>query len=437
MHFRDLTRKITRVSIDSFRERSKDRKVVLLYPWTNYRNIFLSYFLDNARDNLLYYRILQDQASLSTWLADLVSEFNKVIGDFGHNLRNALQDGQPAQLAEALAADLGSYSNDQVILFLDEFDRTPHDEPFRKFVRALVDSLPAHVQVAVSSRLLTYEPWHSIVADGSAVVLGTEHRKDDVMFTVEETPKPQLEVYALGRGYALVNGKEITNWDGALPRNLFFYFIDHPLVTRDQIFEVFWPDLSVKEATNVFHVTKRKISERIGMKIDDSGSYELTQYSGGFYMPSDKIVRHYDVGDFQEAVERATIAGSEVEEEMLLRRAIDIYKAPMLQTINMSWVEERREQLRMLSAQALIGMGRLCKKRQEFEQALGFFVRALKEVPEREDVHRSVMTIYAELGRFDDARDQYRRLENMLRDTLNIEPSKDTKALLETINARG
>ena len=106
-----------------------------------------------------------------------------------------------------------------------------------------------------------------MVARGDAIVLGTDQRKDDMMFTVEATPKPQLEVYAFGRGHALVNGLPITNWDGALPRNLFFFFMDHPLVTRDEIFETFWPDLSVKEATNVFHVTKRKITERISMKI--------------------------------------------------------------------------------------------------------------------------------------------------------------------------
>ena len=32
-----------------------------------------------------------------------------------------------------------------------------------------------------------------------------------------------------------VNGTPITNWDGALPRNLFFFFMDHPLVTRDEM----------------------------------------------------------------------------------------------------------------------------------------------------------------------------------------------------------
>src|SRR5215813_9930867 len=151
------------------------------------------------------------------------------------------------------------------------------------------------------------------------------------MFRIEQAPKPQLEVYSLGRGYALVNGQPITNWDGALPRNLFFYFMDRNLVTRREIFEVFWPDLSVKEATNVFHVTKRKISERIGMKIQPEGNYELTQYSGGFYVPGDKLVRHYDVNDFQAAIERAMITADEDEEERLLLQAVEYYKADYLQ----------------------------------------------------------------------------------------------------------
>jgi two-component SAPR family response regulator len=253
------------------------------------------------------------------------------------------------------------------------------------------------------------------------------------MFTVEERPKPQLEVYALGRGYALVNGQQITNWDGALPRNLFFFFIDRPLVTRDEIFEMFWPNLSIKEATNVFHVTKRKISERITMKVETSGNYELTQYSSGFYMPSDKVVRHYDVSDFQEAVEQALVATDERKEELLLSRAIDLYKAPFLQTISMSWVEDRRDHLRQLYAQALIGMGRIQQRRGDRERALGFFARSLKEAPEREDIHRDVMRLYLDLGMVNDARMQYERLEEVLEATVGVKPSRESREVYEQI----
>jgi two-component SAPR family response regulator len=307
------------------------------------------------------------------------------------------------------------------------------DDHFNEFIRALVSALPDNVQIAFSSRLLTYQPWYDMVARNEAIVLGTDQRKNDMMFTVEAQPKPQLEVYGFGRGHALANGMPITNWDGALPRNLFFFFMDHPLVTRDEIFETFWPDLSVKDATNVFHVTKRKITERISLKITSDGNYELTQYNSGFYMPSEKIIRHYDVSDFQEAVDKALVAGSEKEEIALLSRSIDIYRTPFLQTIDMEWVRQRRDNLRQLYAQALINLGRIYQRHNENQQAIGFFTRALKETPEREDIHRQLMSLYQKLGLHDDAISQYLKLEMILQERLKIAPSRETRELYERI----
>jgi len=276
---------VTTVSLDSFRERSAGKKVILLYPWTNYRNLFLSHFLSNTSEGLLYYRIPQDHTNLNDWVSELANELNDVLKGFGDQVRDVIAgNGSPSELGEALAADLARFRDQNktpVVLYIDELDRVSLNGDFNDFFSQLVAALPGDVQIALSSRLLTYQPWYDMVASGEALVLGTEHHKNDLMFTVEENPKPQLEVYALGRGYALVNGQEITNWDGALPRNLFFFFMDNPLITRDEIFATFWPGLSVKEATNVFHVTKRKISERISMKVAETGSYELTQYTSG------------------------------------------------------------------------------------------------------------------------------------------------------------
>lgn len=425
---------VTQISLDSFRERAAGKKVILLYPWTNYRNLFLSHFLANDSSGFLYYRIPDATTSLYGWISDLVNELNNVVGDFGDRVRQLPPDAAPEQLGEALAADLAAYPVKPSVLFIDELDRFQQEDTFDRFITALVKVISPDTQIAVSSRLLTYQPWYDMVARGDAVILGTEHRKNNVMFTLEDAPKPQLEVYALGRGYALVNGQPVTNWDGALPRNLFFFFIDHPLVTRDEIFQTFWPDLSIKEATNVFHVTKRKIGERIAMKLG-GGEYELTQYSSGFYIPGDNLVRHYDVSDFLEAVEQAMIATDERQEEALYRRAIEIYKAPFLHTVSMPWADSRREQLRIHYAQALIGMGRIEQRRENAYAALGYYSRTLKETPEREDIHREVMRIYITLGMLQDALDQYRRLEEVLMTSVGIGPAKETRELYEQITA--
>lgn len=428
-----LARNVTNISFESFRELSKDKKVILLYPWANFRNIFLSYFLDELQEGLLYHRIPENMESLAEWVQGLLDEIKHVVPDFGGQLASAVQSGNASTMGEALAQDLAQIKSDRVVLFIDELDRVPQDADLREFISALVDNLSDGSQLAVNSRLLTYDPWINWVNSDDAVVLGTAHRRNNLMFTKEEIPKPQLEVYAFGRGHVITNGREIRNWDGALPRNLFFYFIDNPLVTRNQIFQVFWPRLSVKDATNVYHVTKRKITERISMNVDDDENYELTSYSAGFYMPSNKVVRHYDVFDFEEAIEQALVSEDAHEQEVLFSHAIDIYKGPFLQTVTLPWVEERRAQLQEVYAEALIGMARLQVAQEAWEEALGFYARALKEAPQREDVHRDAMQMYINLGRPDDAKAQYKALEVHLKKTVGVPPSHDSKELLNSI----
>lgn len=426
---------VTRVSLESFRERSAGKRAVLLYPWTNYRQLFLGHFLAAQEDGLLYYALPHEMETVAEWMTDLVAQFNLVLDDFGSNLRAALPDADAPALGQAFVQDLAAVSSDHVTLFIDELDRMTFDDHFTQFITTTVSALPDHVQLAFSSRMLLHKPWSQMVKDGKAIVLGTEYRKNDMMFTVEDENKPQLEIYGFGSGHALVDGQEIVTWDGALPRNLFFYFVDNPLVTRDDIFATFWPTLSVKEATNVFHVTKRKISERISDRVSDGENYELTQYSAGFYMPSDKVVRHYDVDDFEEAIENATITNDIVERETLLRRAIDLYTSPFLETIDMPWVEERRQHLRQVYAQALASMGHLQKEKGEADAALGFFVRATKETPEREDIHREIMKIYIDKDMPNDAKAQYETLANFLKEEYEIEPSQTSQSVLETIES--
>ena len=429
-----LSHVVTSVSFDSFRASSEGKKVILLYPWTNHRNIFLSYFLNDLSEGLLYYRLPEHISGLAHWVRGLVDEVRFIDAGFGQSLENTLADGTASEIGEALAADLDALELERVVLYLDELDRIPQDEEFRQFMNAAIANLPDRAQLVINSRLLTYDPWISWVNRDEVVVLGTEHRSSNLLFAKESNLKPQLEVYAFGRGHAVSNGREISSWDGALPRNLFFYFIDNPLVTRDQIFEIFWPKLSVRDATNVFHVTKRKITERISVYVDDGNNYELTTYSTGFYVPSDKVVRHYDVADFEGAMEGALLSNDARERELLYLRAIEIYKAPFLHPVRLPWVEARRNQLKSMYAEALIGMARLKTEQGAWEEALGYYAQALKEVPQREDIHRGAMQMYINLGRNADARQQYTLLERLLKRKLGVKPSGETQALLEQLN---
>ncbi len=425
-----ISHDVTNVSFESFLTITQGKKLVLLYPWTNYRNVFLSYFLTGLSDGLLYYRVPDSGGTTATWVRGLMESIKQTSEGFGAQLAEVLDEGAPAEIGGALAADLATLDRDRVILYLDELDRVPHDDAFQQFIACLIENLADGAQLAVNSRLLTYDPWIEWVNRDEAVVLGTSNQRNHLIFNKARELKPQLEVYAFGRGHAVSNGREIQSWDGALPRNLFFYFIDNPLVTRDQIFEIFWPKLSIRDATNVFHVTKRKITERISMMVSGGGSYELTTYSTGFYVPGDKIVRHYDVADFEQAIEGALLSTDPAVRQTLYREAIDMYKAPFLFPLNLPWVEARRKQLQAMYSEALNGMARLKAEEQAWEESLGFYVRALRESPQREDFHRGAMRMYINLGRNADAWQHYLLLEKQLKRSLGVKPSRETQELL-------
>jgi DNA-binding SARP family transcriptional activator len=226
-----------------------------------------------------------------------------------------------------------------------------------------------------------------------------------------------LEVKGFGSGHALLNGRPIDNWDGALPRNLFFYLIDRGMATRNQIFETFWPEMPVREATNVFHVTKRKISEVLGT--------DLTYYWSGFYRLSPEIELSYDISLFSQMMQESAIA-SHQNAQRLLTQAIWLYRGDFLTSIHddVVWVAQRRSELLQTYGDALITRAKTFEHAGDKLEALGLYIRASSTSPQREDLTGTIMKLYTELGMYGDALNAYNRLEVTIMDTLGISPAQ-------------
>lgn len=427
---------VTNLNIEQFRRIVMQKKLVIIYPVISYRNVFLSYFLQSNSNHLFYYRLPYDGILLADWLEELRRYLPVTDTPFHHTPLNAITGPDaPQVLGQMLGEYLQSLPRAATVLYWDEIDRTPQDNQFRAFMEALVPLIPSYVQVAINARRLDYLPWIDFIDSDVCAVLGTNYRQNNLIYTEDRPQKPQLEVYAFGQGLALINGHEMVNWDGALPRQLFYYFLDHPLVTRDEIFKVFWPQLPIKEATNVFHVTKRKIGEQITRLVADGKDYELTYYNAGFYKPSPSIERHYDVAEFEQAIERGYTTDDQQQMLEAYERAIHLYQGDYLTTLDLPWVVQRRDQLRSKFVDALIGVGRVHKEHERPHNAISYYIRALREVPLREDVHRDLMTLYMQLGRREDALMQYATLVDLLDHRLQVTPSPETQDLYEQIMA--
>jgi len=399
--------------------------LILFAPRLRNSAALLTYFLRNSA-HVFFYALTPADSDLYTLLSHVIEGAQDFAPGFGKQTQQALAQANttPADLVDAFLADLNKAKPKPKYIILDEFDYLTDSVEVRTFFDCLIGKLPRDMRLVINSRQLPYDPWHTYIQAGTAAVLGTAHVLDGSILNPESPVSPHLEVYGFGCGRVYVNGLPVDTWDGPLPRNLFYYFVDHPMITRDEIFETFWPELPTKEATNVFHVTKRKISERLG--------YELTAYSGGFYRPSDQMILHYDVARFEDAVK----VGRDLPPAESLdawHTAIHLYRSQFLHKVGMPWIDRRREELRLTYAEALISVGRVYKAQGDTQLAISYYLRALREVPQREDIHRDVMSLYEKRGERDKAVAQYKLLSNTLKRTLNITPSKATRTLYQSL----
>lgn len=326
----------------------------------------------------------------------------------------------PAEAAAAVAQTLAHHSS--VRLLIDAFDFADQEE-VAPFIAALANALPDDSRIVLCSRMLPRPLLHHEDVRGKTTLIPTIPGKM-ILDYVGSSDKNVLEVRALGPGRVLINGRLVDHWDGILPRTLFFHFVDRGMTTRDEIFNTFWPNLSTREATNVFHVTKRKISEILGT--------DLTVYWSGFYRLSPDLELHYDVVKFVEAVQNAAVAPDE-EAIQLLQTAVEIYHGPFLSTMDQDWITNRRSELVMTYAEALAGLARIYRNMDDKLHALGYYLRAAATNSQREDLARAIMELYRDLGKPSAALQTYERLEEELRQDLDVTPSPQTKDLAESI----
>lgn len=359
-------------------------------------------------------------AAPNTSLRSLLDLFQQTLNaQLGMHLTGLAQDKQPAEtIAQALRA------HNPVTVVLDAYDQTRQDEVV-PFIVTLARALSGGSRLILGGRelptdLLKQDDLHGKTA---VVPVNPDKMMLDYVGAAQQTV---LEVRALGPGRVLINGRLIEQWDGVLPRTLFFYFVDRGMTTRDEIFHTFWPNLSTREATNVFHVTKRKISEILGT--------DLTVYWSGFYRISPELELHYDVLKFAEAVQNAAVEEDDIALD-LLENAVELYHGPFLSTIDQGWVTNRRGELAMTYAEALAGLARIHRNRNDAQNALGCYLRAAATSPQREDLARSIMELYRDLDQPDAALEVYNRLESELKNSLSVDPSPKTAELASEIRA--
>jgi hypothetical protein len=271
----------------AFEHLPSDVNTVILHPQFRYHNALIDALVSSCACDALYIT-LPAEGGLSALWDSLESE-----------LREGGQVDLPLEWVDAaVAADRFCEAIEPrgaLIVVLAAYDQA--DQAIHDFVVNAARQAHGKLRFVLDSRVWPYQLLSQPGSSAGFAVLPVSAEDMLLDYLNRDEKRVMLEVRALGSGQVLIDGRQIDQWDGALPRALFFYFVDRGMTTRDEVFSTFWPELSTREATNVFHVTKRKISEILNV--------DLTVYSSGFYRISPHIDLFYDVVAFAEAYRTA------------------------------------------------------------------------------------------------------------------------------------
>jgi DNA-binding SARP family transcriptional activator len=418
--------KLIEVSYQMFLDHTTKARITLLHPRSHYRSVLVARLLNDANVNTFYYAMGPDDVNVPSFLSGLTHDLADQFPLFGRNLNQMRYETVEDMdlLIDTLAKDLDELCAEPHVIVLDEYDRADSADDLQAFVEKLIPKLPAQCRLVISSRTLPRLPWVSLVAQKQATVLEDTDLVSSDFYGVESGGAPYLEVFALGPGYVLLDSEQVSTWEGHLPRLLFFFALDRPIVTRAEICQAFWPELDTDQAVNVFHVTKRRLHKAL--------DFDVLVHEGGYYRVNPNVSIHYDIMDFVGALVKGRSTESE-EAVAAWQRAIDIYRGPFLQGHSDLWIMERRQDFRSGYLEALTEMARARKSEGRAEHALGLFLRAITEDPRREDLHREVMKLYAELGRRSEAAAHFQHLEGDLKTNYDAEPEPATRDLYNEI----
>ena len=197
------------------------------------------------------------------------------------------------------------------------------------------------------------------------------------------------------------------------------------VVARSKLAGLLWGDHGDKQAQSSLRQTLTVLRKALGPMQDQV--LRADRQSIGL----DGAGVEVDALSFQDLIASGTPAD--------LEAAVSLYRGDLLDGLELSdpgfqaWLEDERRRFHDLMAGALNAL--VAHKRADGARQEAIFLaqRLLTLDPLREDVHRTLMVLYAELGRRHSALRQYQRCRELLASELNVEPEAETEALYRTL----
>jgi DNA-binding SARP family transcriptional activator len=243
------------------------------------------------------------------------------------------------------------------------------------------------------------------------------------------TSRP-VEVQVLGPLRIHVDGRQLSKGFRTKAIELLAYLLVHPAgVTRDAAIEALWPELDPDRGVAWF----KAVLGNLRRALDTAGS------NNAQVIP--RIVDRYqanpdvigcDLWRFQHALTAAANDSDAAAKTVALQQALAAYQGDLVEGADYDWALTEREDLRRQASTAATRLAELHQHAGDPQRALDVLDQAVRWDPYNEQLYQQIMRIHAQLGRVEEIRRTYRRLELRMAD-LDDDPSEPTRQLRDQL----
>ncbi|MCC6146364.1 MAG: tetratricopeptide repeat protein [Anaerolineaceae bacterium] len=235
---------------------------------------------------------------------------------------------------------------------------------------------------------------------------------------------PKIYIRTLGKMQVKIDDQLVTssNWQTQAARDLFFLLLTHPEgMTKEEIGAIFWPDAPPEDVKFRIKNTIYRLRHAVGKDIIllDQDSYRFNNL----------VDYEYDVEVFLRENALAQQGKERLHKLSHFREATKLYKGEFLPDIYETWVHSPRESLQQIYLNILLQVADIYIESSNFDLALDYVQRAIKEDNCLETAYRMSFKIYAAMGNRAAMVRQYQRCVEILQREINAEPSPQTQAL--------
>ncbi|HYZ29531.1 MAG TPA: AAA family ATPase [Thermoleophilaceae bacterium] len=220
-------------------------------------------------------------------------------------------------------------------------------------------------------------------------------------------------------------------WQRRSAKRLTKLLATHPrhALHREQILEILWPDVELESGLNSLGKAIYAARRALEPELLARGNSAYLTLSDGMLALNTEFVE-IDADHFQRLGESALRTGDVAAYEA----ALAAYGGELLPEDRYEdWCSERRDFLAELHIRLLLGLAHAHEERGSLNAATDRLREILQHDPIREDVHRRLMVLYAQMGMRDQAVRQFHLCEGALRRELDLEPESATTTLFTEI----